>query len=160
MAFDRKQLTRLDWGVVGGAAVALVSLFLPWYGVSVAGFSASISGWNTGYGWIADLLLVAAGAWYFMWKAKVELPKTPLSPLAITVATAAAGLLLVILRWASLPRGHSGLLGTSFDYGPRAGIWIALIAGIVELVCAAIVFARSGEPLPWRTGSGPAGPPV
>lgn len=151
MAFDRKQLTRLDWGVLASGAVAFVALFLPWYGVSVEGFSASVSGWRTSYGWLGGLLLVAAAVWFLFWRTGATMPKVPVTPLVATAGAAALGLLLVIVRWASLPRGGGGILGRSFSYGPRIGIWIALIAGIVELVCAAIMLARSGDPLPWRT---------
>lgn len=151
MAFDRKQLTRLDWGVLASGAVAFVALFLPWYGVSVAGFSASVSGWSTSYGWLGGLLLAAAAAWFLLWRTGATMPKVPVTPLVATVGAAALGLLLVIIRWASLPRGGGGaVLGRSFNYGPRVGIWIALIAGIVELVCAGIMLTRSGEPLPWK----------
>jgi hypothetical protein len=43
--FDRERLSTLDWAVVGAAGVALIALFLPWYGASAGGFSASVSGW-------------------------------------------------------------------------------------------------------------------
>ena len=148
---DPKQLTRLDWGVLGGGAVAFIALFLPWYGVSGAGFSDSVSGWSTSDGWLGGLLLVAAAVWFLLWRARTALPKTPVTPLAATTGVAALGLLVVIIRWVSLPRGGGGILGKSFSYGPRAGIWIALIAGIVELACAAILLVRSGEPLPWKS---------
>lgn len=160
MAFDPKRLNRLDWGVLGAGAVAFIALFLPWYGVSVAGFSASVSGWSTSYGWLGGLLLVAAAVWFFLWRSGSAIPKDPpFTPLVVTTAAAALGLLLVIIRWVSLPRGGGGVLGRSFNYGPRIGIWIALIAGIVEVVCAGILFSRSGEKLPWNdpgTSSGPS----
>lgn len=148
---DPKQLSRLDWGVLGGGAVAFIALFLPWYGVSVEGFSASVSGWSTSYGWLGGLLMVAAAVWFLLWRANTALPKAPVTPLAATTGAAALGLLLVIVRWLTLPRGGGGILGRSFNYGPRAGIWIALIAGIVEVACAGVMLARSGEPLPWKT---------
>ena len=155
MAFDSKKLSRLDWGVVAAGGVAFIALFLPWYGVSVAGFSASVSGWSTSYGWLGGLLIVAAAVWFLLWRSDVAIPKEPLSPLAATTGAAALGTLLVILRWATLPRGHAGIFGRSlYSYGPRVGIWITLVVGIVEVVCAGALFARSGEALPWKTEPG------
>lgn len=150
MAFDPKRLSRLDWGVLGAGAIAFIALFLPWYGVSVEGFSASVSGWNTSYGWLGGLLLVAAAVWFLLWKSESALPKAPLTPLAVTTGVSALGLLVVIIRWATLPRGGGGPLGRSFNYGPRAGIWIAVIVGIVEVACASVLLVRSGEQLPWK----------
>ena len=158
MAFDPKRLSRLDWGVLAAGAIAFIALFLPWYGVSVAGFSASVSGWSTSYGWLGGLLLVGAAVWYFLWRSEAGIPKEPLTPLVVTTGAAALGLLLVLIRWASLPRGSGGIAGRSFNYGPRVGIWITLIAGIVEVVCAAIMFTRSGEQLPWKNPGQQAGP--
>lgn len=154
MALDRKQLSGLDWGVLVSGAVAFIALFLPWYGVSVAGFSASVSGWSTSYGWLGGLLIFGGAVWFFLWKYGVALPNDTASPLVVTVGASALGLLLVVIRWASLPRGGGGVLGRSFNYGPRAGIWIALIVGIVEVACAGILLARSGERLPWKAKPG------
>ena len=60
----------------------------------------------------------------------------------------AVGLALVVVRWLSLPRVHAGLAG---NVGPRFGLWLALAAGIVEVVGAVIEFRASGESLPWTT---------
>ena len=160
MPFDAKRLSRLDWGVLVAAAVAFVALFLPWYGVSVAGFNASVSGWSTGYGWLGAALMAAAGVWFLLWRTQASLPTAPFSPLFATTAASALGLLLVVVRWASLPRGGGGILGRSFNYGPRAGIWIALIAGIVEVVCAGLLLSKSGETLPWNANPGSSGTPA
>jgi hypothetical protein len=149
--FDAQRLSRLDWAVLGAGLIALIALFLPWYGVTVAGFSASVSGFSTGYGWLGGLLMVGAAVWFFCWRSDVALPKEPLTPLVVTTGAAGLGLLLVAIRWATMPRGGGGVLGRSFNYGPRAGIWIALIAGIVEVACAGLLFRKSGESLPWKS---------
>ena len=152
VAFDPKRLSRLDWGVLVAGAIAFIALFLPWYGFSAPGFSASVSGWSTGYGLFGGLLLVAAAVWFFLWRAEAAIPKEgPLTPLVVTTGLAAVGLLLVVIRWASLPRGGGGILGRSFNYGPRVGIWLAVVMGVVEVVCAAILFTRSDEQLPWKS---------
>lgn len=160
MAIDARKLTRYDWGVMGGGAVALVSLFLPWYGASVGPFSATVSGWSTTYGWIGGVLLVAAAAWFTLERAKVPLPKLPVGPLSLTAAASVLGLAIVAIRWATLPRG--GISGMSFDYGGRYGIWIAIIAGVVEVASVALILRHSGEHLPkfrgWTHHPPPATP--
>ena len=60
---------------------------------------------------------------------------------------AALGLLLVILRWLTLPRVHGGVAGS---IGAKYGIWLAIIAGIVEVAAAVAELRASGEPLPWQ----------
>jgi len=148
--FDAKRLSRLDWVVVATAAVALVSVFLPWYGASVAGFSASVSGWSTGYGWVGALLVVAAGVYLLLQRSEVNLSSMPAGPAVIVLVAGAIGAFLVIVRWITLPRGHAGFGGTTvFSYGPRVGIWFTMIAGVVQVVAAVMIFRESGEKAPW-----------
>lgn len=49
MSFDWKRLSTLDRAIVGGAGVAFIASFLPWYGVSVDPFGVSVSGWSAGF---------------------------------------------------------------------------------------------------------------
>ena len=68
-------------------------------------------------------------------------------PTAVLVAgVAGLGLFLVIIRWLTLPHVHGGLAGS---IGSKYGIWLALIAGIVEVGGAVVALRASGEPLPW-----------
>ena len=122
--FDAKRFSRMDWAVVGAAGVSFICLFLPWYGASYGFYSASVSGWSTSYGWLGGLLIIAAG-----------------------VGAAVLGTLIVILRWITLPSGHAGITG--FSYGPRVGIYLTIIAGVVQVVAAVGLFRSSGEKLPW-----------
>jgi hypothetical protein len=59
----------------------------------------------------------------------------------LVAAVSALGLLLVFVRWLSLRR-HSG---NGLDYGAKYGIYLALIAGIVEVAAAAVALRTSGE---------------
>jgi hypothetical protein len=148
--FDAKHLSRLDWAVVGAAGVALISLFLPWYGASAGGFSASVSGWSTGYGWFGGVLIIAAGAYLAMHRSEANLSRVPLSPSVVVLAASGLGTLIVVLRWLTLPRGHAGIGGVAFfSYGPRVGIFLTIIAGVVQVGAAIALFRTSGEKLPW-----------
>jgi len=49
-----------------------------------------------------------------------------------------------------VPSGSASVGGaTYFSYGPRIGMILALIAGVVQVGCALMLFRRSGEKLPW-----------
>jgi hypothetical protein len=154
--FDAKKLSRLDWFVVGAALVTFIALFLPWYGASAGGFSASVSGWSTSYGWLGALLIIVSGAYLFLLRSGVQLPKMPVGPAVFVLGTAVIGTVIVGLRWATLPRGSGGVSGiATYSYGPRAGIYIALIAGIVQAVYALRLFRASSETLPWAKSGTP-----
>jgi hypothetical protein len=143
----RGKLSSLDLLIVSGAAVAFVAGFFPWWGENVDHFgSLSVSGWSAGFtAWAGTLLLTAAGLLLLFRRASGSWPPTSLSPSMLVVAVSAAGLLLVFVRWLSLRRHF----GNGLDYGARYGIYLALIAGIVEVVAAIVELRTSGDRLPW-----------
>jgi hypothetical protein len=104
MRFDRKQLSTQDRVIAGGAAVAFIASFLPWYGVSVGPFSASVSGWSAGFTACAGaMLLTLAGVLLLLRRSGGTLPSLQVGPSVLVAGIASLGLLLVIIRWASLP---------------------------------------------------------
>ena len=145
--FNAKRFSRMDWAVVGAAGVSFICLFLPWYGASYGFYSASVSGWSTSYGWLGGLLIIAAGVYLALHRSEVNLAKVPATPAVIVLGAAVLGTLIVILRWITLPSGHAGITG--FSYGPRVGIYLTIIAGVVQVVAAVGLFRSSGEKLPW-----------
>ena len=106
--FEMKRLSRLDWAVIGAAGLSFISLFLPWYGFSSPAFSASVSGWSTSYGWFGGLLIIAAGVYLAMVRSEFNLSSMPVTPAVVVLGASALGTLIVIIRWISLPSGHSG----------------------------------------------------
>ena len=158
MRFDLKQLSTLDRVIVGGAAVAFIASFMPWYGVSVGPFSASVSGWSAGFtAWAGALLLTFAGVLLVLSRSGATLPSLQVGPSVLVAGIAALGLLLVIIRWVSLPRYHISDL--SYDAGARYGLYIALIAGIAEVAAAVMAMRASGENMPWAQGHQAETPP-
>lgn len=145
MRFDWKSLSTLDRVIVGGAAVAFIAAFLPWYGVSVAGLGITVSGWSAGFtAWAGTLLLTAAGVFLALRRSGASVPSVGgAGPSVVVAGVAGVGLLLVIIRWISFPRYHG------FDVGARYGIYVALIAGIAEVAAAVKAMRASGEPIPW-----------
>lgn len=155
-AFDINKYSTQEKVLGGAAIVALIALFLPWYGASVAGFSASVSGWNTSWGWLGGLLLVAAGVYLVLLRSDVNLSKMPLTPLVAIAGISLLGTVIVVIRWLTLPSGHGGVGGIGYSYGPRVGIFLALIAGIVETAVSVTLFRASDEKLPWDNSSTPS----
>lgn len=148
MRFDWKQLSTQDRVIAGGAGVVFIALFLPWYGVSVGPFSASVSGWSAGFtAWAGGLLLTIAGALLVTRRSGGRLPSLQVGPAVLVAGVAALGLLLVIIRWVTLPRYTS--VTTSYDAGARYGLYVALIAGIAEVAAAVLQLRESGEKMPW-----------
>lgn len=153
MTFDPKKLNTLDRAIAGGAGVAFIAGFLPWWGYSgpVSIYGASVSGWSAGFSaWAGTLLLTLAGVWVVLRRSGVSLPTLPIGPSVLTAGVAAVGLFLVIIRWLTLPRVQGGLAGS---IGAKYGIFVALIAGIVEVAAAVVEMRASGEPLPWAQAS-------
>jgi hypothetical protein len=149
--FDWKRLSRQDQIVIGAGLLGFIALFLPWYGASVIGYSASVSGWSTSYGWLGGLLIVAAGAVLALWRAKaIKLPQS-VGPAVLVFGLSLIGTVIVILRWITLPKGGGGVAGlATYSYGPRYGIFIALVVGIVQAIVAFMMFRASHEQLPWQ----------
>ncbi|HZQ15898.1 MAG TPA: hypothetical protein VFA82_03905 [Gaiellaceae bacterium] len=153
-SFDPKSLSRADQAVLGGAAVAFIAGFLPWYGYtgpnSILRAYGSVSGWSAGFSaWAGTLLLVLAGVFLLLRRLEVALPSLPVGPAAIVAGVSALGLLLVIIRWLTFPSVPGLAIGSKY------GVWIALIAGLAETAGAVVALRESGEPLPWAQASGP-----
>jgi len=142
MQFDLKRLSTLDRVIAGGAAVVFIALFLPWWGVGVFGYT--VDGWAAGFtAWAGGLLLTAAGVILVLRRSGAGFGLPNVGPALLVAGVAALGLLLVIIRWVSLPR-YRGL-----DVGAKYGVYVALIAGITVVVAAVLELRESGEQMPW-----------
>ncbi len=159
MAFDVKSWKRTDQAILAGAAVAFISGFLPWYGFDgSAGFLSnySVNGWSAQFSaWAGILLLTAAGVFLAVRLAEVKVPELPVGSTIIVAGLAGLGLLLVLIRWISFPNAPAGS-----HVGSKYGIWVAVIAGVVETAAAVMQVRESGEPLPWAQSSAAAAPPA
>jgi len=136
------KLTRREHVIGWASLVVLIAIFLPWesLGFHDAGKTISIDGWTTGIvGWGGGLLLAAAGEYLIARRLGYRLWAPPFGDSRLAAALAATGLLLVIVRWATLPTLPG--VDTSAGYG----LWMALVAGVIETV-AAIDEARAPAP--------------
>jgi len=108
--------------------VLLISLFLPWYGVSVLGFNAQADG-VTGHGYLYIVMLIClAIAGYLVASATMPaLPALPLTHRQRLLAASGLNAAIVLLAFLFKP-GASGW---------RFGAFLALIAAIVAVAAQA-----------------------
>jgi hypothetical protein len=140
--FDIKKLDTSDRIVVGMGLLTLICLFLPWYGASVY----SVNGFGTSWGWIGAILIIAAAVYLFALRAESNVPKTSYGPGVMVLGLSLIGTIIVALRWITVPRGSY----PGFSYGPQYGLFITVIAGIVQVILAFRLFKASGESVPWE----------
>jgi hypothetical protein len=140
---DTSRLTTGDMIAGVGGIVLLISLFLPWYGVSVdiAGFSASESGsgWEA-LGFIDILLFLISVAAIAVVAARAAgaLPADIPAPV-ILLGLGGLAVLLVLYRIIDIP--VDGNVPDEVDLSRKFGIFIALIGA------AAVTYGG------WRTNS-------
>jgi hypothetical protein len=145
---DSSRLTTGDMIAGVGGVVLLISLFLPWYGVSVdiAGVSASTSGsgWDAlGFIDILLFLISVAAIGIVAARAAGSLPDDVPAPV-ILLGLGALAVLLVLYRIIDIP--VDGDVPDEVDLSRKVGIFIALIGSAAT--------AYGG----WRTNSeSPAG---
>jgi hypothetical protein len=143
---DVRKLGTAERVVALTAIIALVALFLPWYGVSVSALSVSVIGVDSGYGWLGGMLIGLAGAYLVLLRSGTTMPPTKLGPGVLVLGASLIGTVIVALRWISIPR-VSDAVGISV--GPRYGLVLTLVAGIAQVLFALLLFRRSGESVPW-----------
>jgi hypothetical protein len=107
-----------------GTLLLFVSLFLPWYGVSLLGISAEADGLTVhGYLYIVLLLCVAIIAYLVVWAGFEELPvRLPLSHEQRLLVATGLNTALVLLAFLTKPDG------TGWRFGAFVGLLAALIA--------------------------------
>ena len=112
----------------------LVSLFLPWYGVSILGISAEADGLNVhGYLYIVLLLCVAILAYLVLWAGFEELPvQLPLTHQQRLLAASGVNAAVVLLAFLIRPDGT----------GWRFGAFLGLLAALVAVAPLVIPAAR------------------
>jgi hypothetical protein len=141
---DLKRLTRDDQIVGGATLVLFISLFLPWFSVSVKGFggtfaSGSVNGLYHGYMYIDLILALAILAFLVMRAGFDQLPfRLPVSPEQALLAATGLNLLLALISFVFKPAGG---FGVSVGWG--IGAFIGLIAAIAAVAPLGVPLLRS-----------------
>jgi hypothetical protein len=146
-AFDWKKLTQTEKVISVTGLISLIALFLPWFSISSPYGSASSDGFSSGYGWLGALLIVAAALYIVLLRSGSQMPKFSYGPGVIVLGLSALGALIVIIRWLTIGHGSGSYAGVS--WGPSYGMYLVLIAGIVQAFFALRLFRASGEAVPW-----------
>ena len=152
---DTSKLTPVDMIAAVGGIVLLISLFLPWYGVSVdvAGFSASESatGWEV-LSLIDIILFLCAVVAVAVVAARAAGALPPDVPAGVVLlAVGALAVLLCVFRIIDIPAGD---VPDEVDLSRKIGIFIALVAS------AAVAYAgwRANAERPGGPGTATASP--
>ena len=120
-------LTTRERLICGAALAVFIAAFLPWWNFR----ALDVDGWSTGpIGGGGVLLLSAAGAYLVARRRGFRIWAPPFGDTRLAAALAVGGLVLVIIRLVTLPTFEG------INAGARYGIWLALVAGVVETVAA------------------------
>jgi hypothetical protein len=156
--FDINKLSTADKVIGGGAIVFLISMFLPWYGISVG--NQSVDNKGTTYfltGWLPLLLilLVVARVAITRFAPETKLPELPVPWSQATLGAAGAAAVLVLLR-VLIKSSKLGGFSISIDLDRKYGLFIALLAAIAVAAGAFMKYQGKED----EAGAAPSGPPT
>jgi hypothetical protein len=128
-AFDLKRLSPVDQVIGGASLILIITLFLPWFGVSLDGYSASESGFDAhGYLIVPLLTAIVLIAYLIMLAGWDDPPlKLPVAHAPLLLVGTGIQFLIVLLAFLFKPTG------TDWEFGAYLGLLAALVA------CGAIV---------------------
>jgi hypothetical protein len=130
--FEVSRWSRADQ-IAGGATLLLfISLFLPWFGISIGGFGGTADGLSAhGYLYITLILCLAILAYLVLVAGFERLPFTlPLSHEQVMLAATGINFVLVLIAFVFKPGGGG--------VGWRFGAFVGLIAAIVAVAPLAV----------------------
>jgi hypothetical protein len=148
--FDANRLDRTDRIVGVSSLIVLISLFLPWFSVTVSSLGISESGTGSGldaHGWlwlvfILDLFVLAYLVVRAGWQ---ESPvKMPIAHAPLLIGVTGLQLLLVLIGFFDMP-GNGGIPGVSigWSWGAFVGLLAALAAAGPVIVPAVRSYMES-----------------
>jgi hypothetical protein len=147
--FDGGRVASLEWVGVAAGALALVDGFLSWRHVSgspemvdllrTLGVKTWYTAWGSGVtGWLPVLLLVGAAALILAPGFGLRVRGVPF----LWLAMSAAALVLILIRWATLPTPDEALLlarnlrAEDVDAGASIGLYLGLAIAAISVLGA------------------------
>ena len=123
-AFDLNRLSRVDQVIGVSSLILIITLFLPWFGVSLGGYSASESGFDAhGYLIIPLLTAIMLVAYLVMRAGWDHLPwKLPMAHEPLLLVVTGIQALIVLLAFLFKPTG------TDWQFAAYLGLLAALVA--------------------------------
>jgi hypothetical protein len=137
-----RRLTGADKVAGAASLLLLVSLFLPWYGVSASGVTATLSGTGVHRFLYLVVLLTVVVLTYLIVHATVGWDRTPMNRIShepVLLVLTLLQLILVIIPFFDVPDTLLKGVTVGFQYGAFVG----LIAAITAVVTVIAPFIRS-----------------
>src|SRR5215510_6345064 len=106
-AFDLKRLSPVDQVIGGASLILIITLFLPWFGISIGGYSASESGFSAHGYLIIPLLTAILLIAYLIMRAGWDDPplKLPVAHAPLLLVGTGIQFLIVLLAFLFKPAG-------------------------------------------------------
>jgi fucose 4-O-acetylase-like acetyltransferase len=150
-SFDPARVSKPEWIGLGAGLLAFVASFLPWFTVSFSGPITVLDGywasaWSLGFAaWFPVLLLVAGAGLLLAQHLGAEVPKPRTGWPLILLGVAVIALVIILLRWLTLP-GASDFGGEGgVSYGAGFGLYVGIVAAILFGLSQYLVFRSSGQ---------------
>lgn len=152
------ELSNGDKAILGGSLVILISMFLPWYSASYAGFSDSVDGFHrwgllTLLGW---LFVLAYWLLRGPLSGQFSLPKWGIGDGMVFMIAGGVEVLGAILYWIDGSSSVGNLNAFGVSTGPSFGLFIALVGGLATVAGG---YLKQSEPEKPVTAGGPSSPP-
>jgi len=134
---DLRRLGRVEQAVGGASLIVLISLFLPWYGVSVLGASFTVSGTSAHWYLVIGLLLALLLIGYLVLQSGWDKPPLdlPIAHAPLLLIGTGLQLLLVFIGFLDKPAGLSWEIGA----------YLALIAAVAAAAPVVVPAVRSWQ---------------
>jgi zinc ribbon protein len=134
-AFDLKRLSPVDQVIGGASLILIITLFLPWFGISIGDYSPSESGFSAHGYLIVPLLTAIVLIAYLIMRAGWDDPplQLPVAHAPLLLVGTGIQFLIVLLAFLFKPTG------TDWEFGAYLGLLAALVA------CGAIVVPAIGS---------------
>lgn len=141
--FDQKRLTQIDKIVGVATLIFFISLFLDWFGYSVAIYSVSVDGLWHGYMYIPLLISLAIFAFLVARAGFDQMPvKLPVPEAQILVIATGINFVLTFISFITKPGG------TSWQFGAYIGLIASFVAVAPRLVPALMSARKPKAPGP------------
>jgi hypothetical protein len=151
------ELSNGDKAILGGSLVVLISMFLPWYSASYAGFSDSVDGFHR-WGLLTFVAwLLVLGLWLLRGplSSQFKLPAWGVSDSMLFMILGGVEVLGTVLYWVDGSSSVGNLNAFGVSTGPSFGLFIGLIGGVLT---AGGGYLKQSEPAK-PVSAGPATPP-
>jgi hypothetical protein len=136
--FDLSRSTTVDKVVAVATFVTMISIWMPWFTVSVVGYSGSASGTAAhGWLWLEFLLALVLIAYLVARVAWDKLPfNLPVAHAPLLIVGTAVQLLLILIAFIAVPSSGDSAISVGWGFGAFLGLLGALVAAGPVLVPA------------------------